>query len=159
MGTGYGSNEGQVAGDGVTGGSGKEMNDMWNQLLNMGYSSDEIEQILKLAELEGQTDILKEQQEFANKLRDTETTSGINSGRVFTAASPLSHIADAGKRYKGEQQAKSVEEERQRILEATTAARLKFLRGMNTTPTIVADKTADPMVKPRPRAGRGVMYG
>ena len=159
MGTGYGSNEGQVAGDGVTGGSGTEMNSMMNQLLGLGYSEEEIEQILKLAELEGQTDILKDQMEAANKLRETETTPGIDSGRVFTAASPLSHIADAGKRYKGEQQAKSIEEERQRNLEATTAARLKFLRGMNTTPTIVADKTADPMVKPRPRAGRGFMYG
>ena len=49
MGTGYGSNEGQVAGDGVTGGSGTEMNSMMNQLLGLGYSEEEIEQILKLA--------------------------------------------------------------------------------------------------------------
>jgi len=164
MGTGRGEDQGYKAGtnlpgtgDGVTGGSGTEMNSMMNQLLSLGYSEEEIEQILQLAELEGQTDILKDQMEAANKLRETETTPGIDSGRVYTAASPLSHIADAGKRYKGEQQAKSIEEERQRNLEATTAARLKFLRGMNTTPTIVADKTADPIA--RPRAGRGFMYG
>ena len=167
MGTGYGEDLGYKAGtnlpgtsstgDGVTGGSGTEMNDMWNQLLNMGYSSDEIEQILQLAELEGQTDILKEQQEFANKLRDTETTSGINSGRVYTAASPLSHIADAGKRYKGERETNRIEEERNRILQEQTAARLKWLRKEN-TPNVVADKTADPTMDPI-RAGRGFMYG
>ena len=164
MGTGRGEDQGYKAGtnlpgtgDGVTGGSGTEMNNMMNQLLSLGYSEEEIEQILQLAELEGQTDILKDQMEAANKLRETETTPGIDSGRVYTAASPLSHIADAGKRYKGEQQAKSVEEERQRVLEATTAARLKFLRGMNTTPPIIGDTTADPIAKPR--AGRGFMYG
>ena len=157
MGTGYGSNEGQVAGDGVTGGSGSQANNLFNQLLAEGYTPDEIETILKLAELEGQTGILEDQMEAANKLRETETTPGIDSGRVFTAASPLSHIADAGKRYRGEQQAKSIEERRRQILEDQTAARMKFLRGMNTTPPIVADKTASPMVDPI-RAGRGVFW-
>ena len=151
MGTGYGEDLGYKAGtnlpgtsstgDGVTGGSGTEMNDMWNQLLNMGYSSDEIEQILQLAELEGQTDILKEQQEYANKLREGE----------------LVNIADAGKRYKGERETNRIEEERNRILQEQTAARLKWLRKEN-TPNVVADKTADPTMDPI-RAGRGFMYG
>ena len=156
MGTGYGSNEGQAAGDGVTGGSGTEMNSMMNQLLGLGYSEEEIEQILKLAELEGQTDILKDQMEAANKLRETETTPGIDSGRVFTAASPLSHIADAGKRYKGKQETNRIEEERNRILQEQTAARLKWLRKDN-APNVVADKTADPTMDPI-RAGKGVLW-
>ena len=156
MGTGYGSNEGQVAGDGVTGGSGSQVNEVYNRLLAMDYTPEEIEQILQLAELEGQTGILEDQMEAANKLRETETTPGINSGRVYTAANPLQHIGDFGQRYKGEQQAKSVEEERQRILEAQTAARTAWLRGQG-TPPIVGDTTADPIAKPR--AGRGFMYG
>jgi hypothetical protein len=165
MGTGAGKDLGYKAGtprnlpgtgDGVTGGSGSQANDMWNQLLGLGYSEAEIEQILQLAELEGQTGILKDQMEHATKLRETETTPGIDSGRVFTAANPLQHIGDFGQRYKGEQEAKSIDEERQRILEETTAARLAFLRTQG-TPPIVGDTTADPLAKPR--AGRGFMYG
>ena len=129
---------------------------MYNLLLGEGYTEDEIEQILQLAELEGQTGILEDQMEHATKLRETETTPGINSGRVYTAANPLQHMGDFGQRYKGEQQAKSVEEERQRVLEAQTAARLKWLRTQG-TPPIAGDTTADPLAKPR--AGRGFMYG
>jgi len=165
MGTGAGKDLGYKAGTnlpgtgggggGVTAGSGSQVNEMWNLLLSEGYSEEEIEQILQLAELEGQTGILEDQMEAANKLRETETTPGINSGRVYTAANPLQHIGDFGQRYKGEQQAKSVEEERQRILEEQTAARMAFLRTQG-TPPVVGDTTADPIAKPR--AGRGFMY-
>jgi hypothetical protein len=168
MGTGYGEDLGYKAGtnlpgtsrtgDGVTGGSGTEMNDIWNLLLNEGYSSDEIEQILQLAELEGQTDILKEQQEYANKLREGElvNTEGINSGRVYTAASPFSHMASIGHRLKGKRETDRIEEERNRILQEQTAARLKWLRKEN-TPNVVGDKTADQTMDPI-RAGKGVLW-
>ena len=66
-------------------------------------------------------------------------------------------MASIGHRLKGQRETDRIEEERNRILQEQTAARLKWLRKEN-TPNVVADKTADPTMDPI-RAGRGFMYG
>lgn len=127
-----------------------------DRLLDMGYSEEEIENILALAALKSEGELLGGEMDYANELRKTATPEGLNpTGRVYTAANPLQHLGTGMKRYQGEQEARSIRERQAQIMDEQTQARLDYLRrGSQPDPSTAVAGTPDRSVRP----GRGVMY-
>ena len=145
-----------------TGNMGANVNNqdaLYDRLMDMGYTEEEIESILALASLEGESEILGDQMDYANELRKTETAEGLNpTGRVYTAANPLQHLGVGMKRYQGENEARDIEERQMQIMDDQMRARLDYLRrGNKPNADATIAQAQQPITKPI-RPGRGVLY-
>ncbi len=91
---------------------------LYDILLDAGLSEQDIEDILsQMSILPGQSNLARTQYEQAQALRRTPTPTGQWTGRVYTRAHPLEHVAAGVDRVVGGIEARKQMERQNQILE------------------------------------------
>lgn len=95
-----------------------------------GLSEEELQQLMDLGVIPQKQDALALQLAQATKLRNSPGPQGRDSGRVYTAASPLEHIAHAAQGIKAGRDMKRVEQEQKDLMASQVQGRSQFLKAM-----------------------------
>lgn len=90
-------------------------------------SEEEIAQLMELGILDDQQGILSDQLAQAQAMRNAPGPQGRDSGRVYTAASPIEHAVHVYQGYKAGQDIKELADKQNAILDQQLQGRKSFL--------------------------------
>lgn len=107
-------------------------------------TEDEIQQLMELGVIPKKQDALAQQLAQATALRNKEGPQGRDSGRVYTAASPLEHIAHAAQGIMAGRNIKRLQKEQQGQLDAQVKGRSAFLKAMYGKKPLISIEPFDP---------------
>ncbi len=107
------------------------MNDIYDILIDEGWTPEDIDRLMELGVLAGQQEgIVPRQQAYAEELRGVRTPRGRSYGGVYKEAHPLEFVGaglQSAAGHYGEWKARQRQEE---ILKEQAARRAAYLRGM-----------------------------
>ncbi len=109
----------------------KIQEDIYETLLNEGYTEEQIMSILGLQGLHKKYDALGEQIEYENEASQEEFAEGIQGKRVFNAQSPVTQIMTALRKKKAKDNMGELFTEKEGISDEITQATLDYLRAQN----------------------------
>jgi hypothetical protein len=95
-----------------------------------GLSEEEIQQLMELGVIPSEQDALAQRLAEATAIRKSEGPQGRNSGRVYTAASPIEHAVHAFEGIQARKDIDSLTKKQQDLLDKQVAGRGQFLRAM-----------------------------
>lgn len=95
-----------------------------------GLSEEDLQQLMDLGVIPQKQDALAVQLAQATKLRNQQGPQGRDSGRVYTAASPLEHIAHAAQGIQAGREMKRIGQQQEQLAKDQVAGRTAFLRAM-----------------------------
>lgn len=95
-----------------------------------GLSEEELQQLMDLGVIPQKQDALALQLAQATKLRNAPGPEGRDSGRVYTAASPLEHIAYAAQGIKAGRDMERVQKAQEELMKEQVSGRSQFLKMM-----------------------------
>lgn len=102
---------------------------IFNELMEQGYTEEEIEAIIGLGGLGSEEADLERQQTQADRLRNQAAPQGLNpTGRVYTAQNPLEQLAHVGQVGLGEMQNQQIDQREREIWQEQQRRRVDFLR-------------------------------
>ena len=105
------------------------MSELMQNLIASGYSEDEIAQIMELTQYQLQQDAMTQQIEQAQTQANTGAPPGLSGPRLYTAASPLAHVANTIEAYRGRQALPELRNQQQALMDQRTNALMMLLRG------------------------------
>lgn len=116
-----------------------------------GLSEEELQQLMDLGVLDDQGNLLGEQLAQAQAVRNSPGPEGRDSGRVYTAASPIEHAVHAWQGIKAGKDIEKIGQQQQGLLAEQGAGRKTFLDALRR-------KKLTPMqgLGPMPAADNGV---
>lgn len=95
-----------------------------------GMSEEEIQKLMELGVIPKQQDALAQQLAQATAVRNSPGPQGRDSGRVYTAASPLEHIAHVAQSIKAGKDMERIGKQQQASMEDQVRGRSQFLKMM-----------------------------
>lgn len=104
------------------------MGQFYQSLLDQGYSETEIAEIMQLAQLQAQQEGMAGQLASAEAQAQTPAPPGLQGPMLYTAASPLEHIANTIQAYRGHQAIPGLRQQQQALRDQETNALLMLLR-------------------------------
>ena len=111
-----------------------------------GMSEEQLQQLVALGLIPDKQDALATQLAQAAKLRNQGAPKGYDTGRVYTAASPLEHFASALERGMAGREMKDIYNRRDELLKQQQSGRGEFLRAMygKKLPSFIEKPEIDP---------------
>lgn len=100
----------------------------YQDLLDQGYTDEQIEQIIALGSMQGKLRALENQESRADALSNTPMAKGAQVGNTYVASHPLEHLARALRMRQGTDQLQDLSGKRDQFLQQQQDARLQFLR-------------------------------
>ena len=97
------------------------------QLQQLGLTQDQIEAILRLGTLQGQSTDIQQQLEMARELQQAPGPRGRFAGRAYVKAHPMEHIAGAINRLRGSVERRRALERQKSNAAAQEQARAAYL--------------------------------
>ena len=105
------------------------MSELLQDLIAQGYSEDEIAQIMQLTQYQAQEQALNNQIQQATAQAQTGAPPGLQGPQLYTAASPLEHIANTIQAYRGTEALPQLRNQQQGLMDERTNALMMLLRG------------------------------
>lgn len=109
-------------------------------------SEEEIAQLMELGVLPAEQAMLARQLSQATSLRNKEGPQGMDSGRVYTAASPIEHAVHAWQGIKAGKEIDSTLKKQQENLLKQTEGRGAFLKALRRKPKTIGIEQFEPQV-------------
>lgn len=135
---------------------------LWEILLDAGLAEEDIEEILMMSSLPGQGRLAETQYEQAQALRRSPWPRGRWTGRTYTRAHPMEHIAAGVDRAVGGIQANKQMEQQRQLLQEQARLRAALSRAMlqgarQNPPGAMSPPPATGSMSPAPAAYGGPM--
>ncbi len=105
------------------------MGDLYDLLLEQGYTEAEIEELMNLGVLGAEEGQLGDQVQRAQALQDAPGPRGRHTGRTYVAANPLEHIASGLNRFRGMQEERDSRQRLDEVAQEQARLRAMLLRG------------------------------
>lgn len=100
----------------------------YEDLLEMGYTDDQIEAIMALGGMQEESKIIGDEVGQAQQRSRFAPAQGRQAGQIYVAANPLEHLVTALRSYKGQQELEGLRGQQQDLLQKQQDARINFLR-------------------------------
>ena len=113
----------------VNGDTEAAMSELMQNLIDSGYSEAEIAEIMELTQYQLQQDAMTQQIEQAQTQANTGAPPGMQGPRLYTAASPLAHVANTIEAYRGRQALPELQNQQQALMDQRTNTLMMLLRG------------------------------
>lgn len=110
-------------------------------------SEDEIAQLMELGAIPAEQASLAESLSQARALRNREGPQGIDTGRVYTAASPIEHAVRAYEGIKAGRQIDDLLKKQQENLLKQTEGRTAFLKALRRKPATMQFQEFEPTME------------
>lgn len=110
-------------------------------------SEEEIAQLMELGAIPAEQESLATSLSQARELRNRQGPQGYDSGRIYTAASPLEHAAHAFQGIKAGREIDDLLKKQQENLLKQTDGRSAFLRALRRKPQTIEMTTFEPQME------------
>ncbi len=134
---------------------------IWQQLMQQGFTPQQINQLMRLGVLEEEGGIISQEMEMANRLRERQGPTARYSGRGYVAANPMEFLATGIDRIRGAYNAQqAIDQQRQNAAEkARLRAQFLEMMGRGQTPQAPVPGVTPP-IRPAPGpAAQTYAYG
>lgn len=101
---------------------------VFDDLMDQGYTEDEIESILALGGFQEEFGSLEKEREKFEDYASPGIAQGRQVGQIYQAAHPLEHLANMLRTYQGQKKLGEVKSQREDLLKRQQQARSQFLR-------------------------------